>query len=114
LVPKATELIRDQHCPAADGLLEAYMHEIHRARAHMLAANLMGLLPKGENVVGYYTPAALRPFSPFGDFLNPSPFSRSIVCFACRTRTGSYSTLWPMYRGAVENHGGSQFMTVHT
>jgi len=65
------------HHPTSDQLLNAYMSEIDNARLHMLSQNLVSSLPKGEKVVGFYTPEILRPFSPFGDFLNPPPFGTS-------------------------------------
>ncbi len=61
--------------PKASDLLSSYMSEIDRARQHMIQHDLMPPLPRGEQVVGFYTPSFLVPFSPFGDFLNPSPFS---------------------------------------
>lgn len=67
-------LIRPMH-PQASDLLSAYMAEIQRAREHMQARDLVRSLPQGENVVGFYTPKFLVPFSPFGDFLNPPPFA---------------------------------------
>ena len=65
------------HHPTSDKLLDAYMSEIGNARSHMLSQDLISSLPKGEKVVGFYTPEILRPFSPFGDFLNPPPFGMS-------------------------------------
>jgi len=65
------------HHPTPDKLLDAYMSEIDNARSHMLSQDLVSSLPEGEKVVGFYTPEILRPFSPFGDFLNPPPFGVS-------------------------------------
>ena len=65
------------HHPTSDKLLDAYMSEIDHARSHMLSQDLISSLPKDEKVVGFYTPEILRPFSPFGDFLNPPPFGMS-------------------------------------
>ena len=67
-------VIRPMH-PQASNLLSAYMAEIQRAREHMQANNVVCNLPTEEKVVGFYTPKFLVPFSPFGDFLNPSPFA---------------------------------------
>lgn len=61
--------------PTAPGLLAAYMSEIERARRHMLEHDLVPPLPESEQVWGFYTPKFLVPFSPFGDFLNPSAFA---------------------------------------
>ena len=68
-------LIRPKH-PSAANLLSAYLTEIQRAKDHMLTHNLVSGLPSaGERIIGFYTPKFLLPFSPFGDFLNPSPFA---------------------------------------
>ena len=69
------DLIRPDH-PPAEGLLQAYMNEIYRAKKHVSQLDLIPELPQGEEVKGLYTPPFLIPFSPFGDFLNPSPFAR--------------------------------------
>lgn len=61
--------------PKSPGLLNSYMLEIERARAHMISKELVFPLPPGEKVIGLYTPKCLVPFSPFGDFLNPPPFA---------------------------------------
>jgi uncharacterized protein (DUF885 family) len=60
--------------PTAGNLLRAYLDEIERARNHMLANDLVSKLPLGEEVLGFSTPPFLEPFSPVGDYLNPSPF----------------------------------------
>ena len=60
--------------PTADELLQAYMKEIERARRHMIAHDLVSQLPPEEKVLGFSTPKFLEPFSPVGDYLNPSPF----------------------------------------
>ena len=65
------------HHPKSDQLLDAYMSEISNARSHMMSHDLVSSLPENEKVVGFYTPEILRPFSPFGDFLNPPPFGMS-------------------------------------
>ena len=70
------QIIRRLH-PSADGLLQSYLEEIHRARDFFTNCNVLPDLPAGENVVGFYTPSFLVPFSPFGDFLNPVPFAAS-------------------------------------
>ena len=67
-------VIQPKH-PQATDLLTAYMAEIERSRQHMISTDLMVPLPSGERVLGFYTPRFLEPFSPFGDFLNPSPFA---------------------------------------
>ena len=67
--------------PSATNLLSAYMTEIERARDHMISHDLVSGLPKDEKVVGFSTPKFLIPFSPVGDYLNPSPFAR----MGCRT-----------------------------
>lgn len=67
-------VIRPKH-PRASGLLSAYMAEIQHAREHMIIKELVSPLPCGEKVLGIDTPKFLVPFSPFGDFLNPSPFA---------------------------------------
>ena len=73
------DVIRPLH-PSANNLIESYLNEITRARDHV--KGLVPDLPFDESVVGFYTPSFLVPFSPFGDFLNPPPFSTDI------TRTG--------------------------
>lgn len=60
--------------PTASNLLQAYLDEIERARSHMLANDLISKLPPEEKVLGFSTPTFLMPFSPVGDYLNPSPF----------------------------------------
>ena len=60
--------------PTAGNLLQAYLDEIERARIHMLANDLISKLPTEEKVLGFSTPPFLMPFSPVGDYLNPSPF----------------------------------------
>ena len=60
--------------PTAGNLLQAYLDEIERARSHMLANDLISKLPPEEKVLGFSTPPFLVPFSPVGDYLNPSPF----------------------------------------
>ena len=67
-------VIRPKH-PQASDLLSAYMAEIQHAREHMMIKELVSPLPCGEKVLGIDTPKFLVPFSPFGDFLNPSPFA---------------------------------------
>lgn len=68
------DIIRPLH-PSAQELLPSYLSEIERARDHMIQLDLVPSLPEGEQVLGFYTPQFLVPFSPFGDFLNPSPFA---------------------------------------
>ena len=70
-------IIRRLH-PSSQDLLESYMEEIRRARAHMLQCDLIPVLPKDEQVIGFHTPQFLVPFSPFGDFVNPVPFASSV------------------------------------
>ena len=70
------DVIRPHH-PSAEQLLECYMAEIDKAKSHVLAMDIIPLLPADEKVMGFYTPEILRPFSPFGDFLNPPPFGSS-------------------------------------
>ena len=73
--------------PAAADLLQTYLDEIERARKHMLAKDLISKLPPEEKVLGFSTPKFLMPFSPVGDYLNPSPF----VGMGCRDSTLSPS-----------------------
>ena len=68
------DIIMRRH-PKAAGLLDTYLKEIERARQHTVQKKLVSNLPLGEEIVGFYTPKFLVPFSPFGDFLNPSPFA---------------------------------------
>ncbi len=70
-----TEGVIEPKHPQAPSLLSAYMSEIDRARQHILKHDLVPPLQSGEQVLGFYTPMFLVPFSPFGDFLNPSPFA---------------------------------------
>ena len=70
-----TQVIQPMH-PTAANLLQAYMSEIGRCRAHMMSHDLVSALPEDERVVGFSTPRFLIPFSPVGDYLNPSPFAR--------------------------------------
>ena len=67
-------VIRPKH-PQASELLSAYMAEIQRAREHMISKGLVSQFPCEEKVLGFNTPKFLVPFTPFGDFLNPSPFA---------------------------------------
>lgn len=69
------DTIRPSH-PTAKNLLLSYMAEINRAKEHVIEKDLVPKLPEGEHVLGFYTPQFLVPFSPFGDFLNPSPFAQ--------------------------------------
>ena len=62
--------------PTSSNLLDAYMSEIERSRNHMISHDLVSNLPPNEKIVGFSTPKFLTPFSPFGDYLNPSPFAR--------------------------------------
>lgn len=70
-----TEQVIQPIHPTADELLADFMSEIHRAQQHTINNKLVSGLPEGERVVGFYTSKFLTPFSPFGDFLNPSPFA---------------------------------------
>lgn len=70
------DVIRPHH-PSAEQLLECYMAEIDKAKSHIVTMDTIPPLPVDEKVVGFYTPEILRPFSPFGDFLNPPPFGVS-------------------------------------
>lgn len=70
-----TNSIHPMH-PSASKLLPTYMAEIERCRDHMVSHDLVSALPEDEKVVGFSTPKFLIPFSPLGDFLNPSPFAR--------------------------------------
>ncbi len=67
-------LINPLH-PSATNLLSTYMAEIQRARDHMMSYDLVSDLPSDECVRGFTTPSFLTPFSPVGDYLNPSPFA---------------------------------------
>ena len=60
--------------PTAANLLQSYLEEIEHAKKHMLTKNLVSKPPPEEKVVGFSTPKFLVPFSPVGDYLNPSPF----------------------------------------
>jgi hypothetical protein len=44
--------------------------------------------PESTRVEGFYTPDALRPFSPFGDFINPAPFSTDRTGYLMLHRVG--------------------------
>ena len=68
------DVIQQMH-PTAGNLLESYMSEIERCRKHMLDHDLVTSLPDAEKIVGFWTPKFLTPFSPVGDYLNPSPFA---------------------------------------
>ena len=70
-----TDIIHPMH-PSASNLLPTYMAEIQRCRDHMMSHDLVSALPEDEKVVGFSTPKFLIPFSPVGDYLNPSPFAR--------------------------------------
>ena len=70
-----TKIIINPMHPTADDLLSTYMAEFHRARDHMISHDLVAALPQGECVRGFTTPSFLTPFSPVGDYLNPSPFA---------------------------------------
>lgn len=67
-----------QDHPPARYLLQAYLDSIERARDHVLQGKASVNLPGSHDqtrIVGYHTPPAQQPLSPFGDFLNPAPFS---------------------------------------
>lgn len=68
-----TDTIHPMH-PSASNLLSTYLAEIERCRSHMMSHDLVSALPEDEKVVGFSTPKFLIPFSPVGDYLNPSPF----------------------------------------
>ena len=68
------QVIRPIHSTAGE-LLADFMSEINRARQHTQEKKLVSGLPEGERIVGSYTSKFLIPFTPFGDFLNPSPFA---------------------------------------
>ena len=68
------DVIQPMH-PTAEGLLQAYMSEIKRSRDHMISHNLVSDIPEEEKIIGFSTPKFLIPFSPVGDYLNPSPFA---------------------------------------
>lgn len=65
-----------QDHPAAKDLMCTYLEAMDRALKHVLDCGSVAL-PSGvcPSVEGYETPEAQRPFSPFGDFHNPAPFS---------------------------------------
>ena len=88
------ELIRPNH-PSSNNLLQAYMDEILRSRHHMIERDLVPELPHDEQVMGMYTPPTLIPFSPFGDFLNPSPFAGMAQKPSAKANTG-YLMLHPV------------------
>lgn len=68
------DVIHHMH-PTSNNLLKSYMSEIERCRDHMISCDLVSLLPEDEMIVGFSTPQFLTPFSPLGDYLNPSPFA---------------------------------------
>lgn len=70
-----TEDVIHQMHPTVSTLLESYMSEIKRSRDHMISHDLVSLLDEDEIIVGFSTPKFLTPFSPVGDYLNPSPFA---------------------------------------
>lgn len=70
-----TDVINPMH-PSASDLLPAYLAEIERCKGHMMSHDLISDLPVDEKIVGFSTPKFLVPFSPVGDYLNPSPFAR--------------------------------------
>lgn len=80
--------------PTAGNLLQAYLDEIERAHDHMMANDLISKLPPEEKVLGFSTPTFLTPFSPVGDYLNPSPF----VGIGSRNSTPSSSSSPSYYR----------------
>lgn len=80
--------------PTAGNLLQAYLDEIERAHGHMVANDLISKLPPEEKVLGFSTPTFLTPFSPVGDYLNPSPF----VGIGSRNSTPSSSSSPSYYR----------------
>ena len=88
------ELIRPNH-PSSSNLLQAYMDEILRSKHHMIERDLIPELPHNEQVMGVYTPPTLIPFSPFGDFLNPSPFAGMAKKSSAKAHTG-YLMLHPV------------------
>ena len=88
------DIIRSSH-PKANGLLQAYMDEIYRAKDHMIKFDLMPRLPEGEKVIGIHTPSCLLSFSPFGDFLNPSSFAGMAETTSSKKHAG-YLMLHPV------------------
>lgn len=74
---EVTKDVIRQHHPSADKLLDCYMSEIDKAKSHVLTKDVISPMAANEQVLGFYTPEILRPFSPFGDFLNPPPFGVS-------------------------------------
>jgi uncharacterized protein (DUF885 family) len=72
------EIARDiklEH-PPAHLLLKSYMAEIDSARDFFAKCPMIPMYPKDDGITGFDTPDFLRDFSPFGDFLNPKPFSQ--------------------------------------
>ena len=61
--------------PSAKDLLDSYMAEIQRCRQHVVEHGLVSFLPDDEKILGFWMPQFLTPFSPVGDYLNPSPFA---------------------------------------
>lgn len=65
-----------QDHPRAEDLLPTYLEVMDRAFRHVMQTGHVrlpdGIVPRVE---GYQTPEAQRPFTPFGDFHNPAPFS---------------------------------------
>ncbi len=86
-----TEIINPMH-PTASQLLQSYMSEIRRSRDHMISHDLVSDLPEDEKVVGFSTPRFLIPFSPVGDYLNPSPF---VGMGRCRVRRDNEALTFP-------------------
>lgn len=60
--------------PTVANLLQSYLDEIECARKHMLSKDLISKLPPEEKIIVFSTPKFLEPFSPVGNYLNPSPF----------------------------------------
>lgn len=68
-----TEDLRNNR-PERDDLLAAYCREIQRARAHVIAHELVSV-PTREEIRCIHTDPSQRAFSPFGTFRTPAPFT---------------------------------------
>jgi uncharacterized protein (DUF885 family) len=70
--PELIERFKDTH-PSAEGLLEAYRSELHRAREFVAQRELV-TLPPDERLEVVETPEFDRPTTPYAALMPPAPF----------------------------------------
>jgi uncharacterized protein (DUF885 family) len=98
------ERVKDDHPSTFDEALAAYREAMTRARAHLVANDVVSV-PDDERILVIETPEYLRGVMPFAAYYSPAPFDRDPLGLYVVTPSvdGDEGALREHYRAAISN-----------